>query len=463
MDGEGNMITLAAFVITLAILIAIHEYGHFQMARLCGVKVLKFSIGFGRPIFSKKFGYDKTEFVLSALPFGGFVKMLDERELSEHEKSLINPDELNRAFNRQSVYKRIAIVAAGPLANLLIAVVLYWILMMQGTVGLKPEVADVADGTAASTAQIHKGDRILNIAGEDVMLWQDIQWILVRNVFKSASVEVQTIDIDQQKHTRRIDLTGINESDLNADFLAKLGLKPSRPVVEPIIGSVIKSSAADKAGLQSADKILAVNGTLITDWESLVTIIQDSPNEMLNLSVERSNQILMLRVTPSSINKNGQLIGQIGAAVFMDENMMRGYLITNHLSTLESLMKAVQKTYETSAFSLKMLGNMLTGDVSIKSISGPVTIATYAGQSANLGLNAFIAFLAVISISLGVLNLLPIPVLDGGHLLYYMVELVKGSPVSERTMEIGQRIGLTVLGLLMVCALYNDINRLIVG
>jgi regulator of sigma E protease len=335
--------------------------------------------------------------------------------------------------------------------------------MMQGTVGLKPEVADVADGTAASTAQIHKGDRILNIAGEDVKLWQDIQWILVRNVFKSASVEVQTIDSDQQKHTRRIDLTGINESDLNADFLAKLGLKPSRPVVEPIIGSVIKSSAADKAGLQSADKILAVNGTLITDWESLVNIIQDSPNKMLNLSVERSNQILMLRVTPSSINKNGQLIGQIGAAVFMDENMMRGYLITNHLSTLESLMKAVQKTYETSAFSLKMLGNMLTGDVSIKSISGPVTIATYAGQSANLGLNAFIAFLAVISISLGVLNLLPIPVLDGGHLLYYMVELVKGSPVSERTMEIGQRIGLTVLGLLMVCALYNDINRLIVG
>ena len=463
MDSEGPMITLLSFVFTLAILIAIHEYGHFQMARWCGVKVLKFSIGFGRPFFTKTFGKDKTEFVLSALPFGGFVKMLDERELSEHDKLLMNSHELNRAFNRQSVYKRIAIVAAGPIANLLLAVVLYWLLMMQGTIGLKPVLADVAEGSAANAAQLHREDRIVNIAGHDVQLWQDIQWILIRQVFKSPTVAVQTIDRHQQKHTRYLDLTGITESDLDADFLAKLGLKPSKPVVEPVIGNLIKSSPAERAGLQAGDKILTVDGELVADWESLVKIIQDSPNKNLKLSIERTNQHLDINVIPDVINKNGHSIGQVGAGVSMNESMMNQYLITIHHSPMTALLKAVQKTYETSAFSLKMLSNMLTGDVSIKSISGPVTIATYAGQSANLGLNAFIAFLAVISISLGVLNLLPIPVLDGGHLLYYMVEIIKGSPVSDQVMEMGQRIGLAILGLLMACALYNDLSRLITG
>lgn len=463
MDSEGNMITLAAFIFTLAILVAIHEYGHFQMARWCGVKVLKFSIGFGRPIFSKRFGKDQTEFVLSALPFGGFVKMLDERELSEDEKSLTPPSNLARAFNRQSVYKRIAIVAAGPIANLLLAVALYWMLIMQGTIGLKPMLADVAEGSPANIAQLHKGDLILNIDGEDVKLWQDVQWILIQKVFKISTVKIEVLDSHQQKYIRTMDLTGITESDLSNDFLSKLGLNPSSPNVEPIIGSVLQMSSADKAGLHVGDKVLSVDGSLIRNWDMFVKIIQNSPDKILKLKVERGNKALMINVTPSSINKNGKTIGQVGASVFMDESMMHDYLITHHFSTLESLKKAVKKTYETSAFSLKMLGNMLTGDISIKSISGPVTIATYAGQSANLGLNAFIAFLAVISISLGVLNLLPIPVLDGGHLLYYMVEIIKGSPVPEQVMEMGQRIGLAILGLLMACALYNDINRLITG
>ncbi len=457
------MITAIAFILTLAVLIAIHEYGHFQVARWCGVKVLKFSLGFGRPVLTKTFGKDQTEFVISALPFGGFVKMLDERELSEDEKSTLDIEDLKRAFNRQGVFKRIAIVAAGPVANLLFAVALYWVLMLQGTTGLKPVLAEVPQGSPAKIAALHQGDLIVKVAGEDVRLWQDVQWILVRHLFKKATVEVEVIDAGNQRRIKSIDISAISESDLDSDFLAKLGLKPNRPNVEAIIGTVLDGSAANHAGLKVGDKVIGVDGVAITDWEALVSIIQTRPNQLIRLNIERADHPQVVDITPNSIDKAGKRVGQIGAGVLLDERSMASYLTTIHNSPSETLIKAFKKTWETALFSLKMLGNMLTGQVSIKSISGPVTIATYAGQSAHLGFNAFLAFLAVISISLGVLNLLPIPVLDGGHLLYYMVELVKGSPVSEQVMEIGQRIGFAVLGLLMVCALYNDINRLITG
>jgi regulator of sigma E protease len=321
----------------------------------------------------------------------------------------------------------------------------------------------VKDGSPAAIAQLNKGDVVVKVAGENVKLWQDVQWILIRHIFKQPSVEIETTNTQQQKNIRTLDLTSITEADLNADFLAKLGLKPNHPKVAAVIGSVLKGSAAEKAGLKAGDKVLDVDGLVIGDWEALVKIVQTSPNKKLKFGIERNNHKQSIDITPHGVIKGGVASGQIGAAVLLNENLMKDYLITLHSSPLEALVRALQKTYQTATFSLKMLGNMLTGSISIKSISGPVTIATYAGQSAHLGINAFIAFLAVISISLGVLNLLPIPVLDGGHLLYYMVELIKGSPVSEHTMEIGQRIGLAILGLLMACALYNDINRLIVG
>lgn len=457
------MMTLLAFVITLAVLIAIHEYGHFQVARWCGVKVLKFSLGFGRPIFSKTFGQDQTEFVISALPFGGFVKMLDERELSDDEKTNLNAETLNRAFNRQSIFKRIAIVAAGPVANLLLAVALYWILMMQGTTGLRPVLADVPQGSAANIASLHDGDLLVKVAGEDVRLWQDVQWILLRHLFKKQSVDIEVIDADQHKYIYPLKIESITEADLDGDFLAKLGLKPKYPNVEAVIGNVLEGSPAKQAGLQVGDKVIGIDGVAVSGWESLVKAIQERPDQLTKLNVVRANEKLVLDITPSRINKHAKPVGQIGAGVLIDENLMRSYLTTVHNTPSEAFLRAFHKTWETAVFSLKMLGNIITGHVSIKSISGPVTIATYAGQSAHLGINAFLAFLAVVSISLGVLNLLPIPVLDGGHLLYYMVELVKGSPVSEQVMEIGQRIGFAILGLLMVCALYNDINRLITG
>ena len=457
------MITLLAFVFTLAVLIAIHEFGHYQVAKWCGVKVLKFSLGFGHPIFSKKLGKDQTEFVVSALPFGGFVKMLDEREISEDEKSSLSSRDLSRAFNRQSVYKRIAIVAAGPIANLLLAVALYWLLMMQGTVGIKPVLSEPQSGSSAAIAQLHQGDVVVKVAGEEVKLWQDVQWILIRHLFKKPSIEFEVLDAQQQKHIHLLDITGIKESDLNNDFLRKLGLKANQPKVAAIIGSVLKESAANRAGLLAGDKILNVDGRLILDWDALVKIVQESPNKAISLIIERNGHQQSLIITPNKVTREGKSVGQIGAAVLMDDNLMENYLVKVHYSIPQALMQAINKTYETAAFSLKMIGNMLSGHISVKSISGPVTIASYAGQSAHLGINAFIGFLAVISISLGVLNLLPIPVLDGGHLLYYMVELIKGSPVSEQTMEVGQRIGLAILGLLMAFALYNDINRLMAG
>ena len=280
MGETRRMITLLAFVFTLAVLIAIHEYGHFQVAKWCGVKVLKFSLGFGRPIYSKKFGKDQTEFLISALPFGGFVKMLDERELSEEEKANTNPSDLSRAFNRQNVFKRIMIVAAGPSANLLLAVVLYWVLMLQGTTGIKPVLADVKDGSPAAIAQLHQGDVVVKVAGENVKLWQDVQWILIRHVFKQSSVEVETVDANLQKHTHTLDLTGITEADLNNDFLAKLGLKPNHPKVAAVIGSVLKGGAAEKAGLKAGDRVLDVDGLAIDDWEKLVKLVQTNPNKL---------------------------------------------------------------------------------------------------------------------------------------------------------------------------------------
>ena len=457
------MITLFAFVVTLGVLIAIHEYGHFQMAKWCDVKVLKFSLGFGRSIFTKKFGADKTEFIISILPLGGYVKMLDERDLTETEKIGFSAEDLNRAFNRQSIFKRIAIVSAGPMANLLLAVALYWVLILQGTTGLKPILADVPQDSPASIAKLHQGDLVVKVDGEEIKLWQDIQWVLIRNIFKTPSVVIETIDTQQQKHYQKINLTGITEADLNNDFLAKLGLKPNHPRVDSVIGSIIKDSAAEKAGLQEGDKVIDVDGIPIDDWEKLVEIVQANPDKTLKLNIERINGKEFINVIPTSMEKDNKKIGQIGAGVLINEKVMQDYLVTVQSSPLTALSRAIKKTYETASFTLKMLVNMLKGDLSIKSISGPVTIANYAGQSAHLGLNAFLAFLAVISISLGVLNLLPIPVLDGGHLLYYMVELVKGSPVSDQSMEFGQRIGLAILGLLMACALYNDFNRLIMG
>ncbi|HYG32324.1 MAG TPA: RIP metalloprotease RseP [Methylophilaceae bacterium] len=459
MDVGALMTTLLAFIVTLGVLITVHEYGHFQVARWFGIKVLRFSIGFGKPLYRRKFGKDQTEFILAAFPLGGYVKMLDEREATP-EVAILEED-LPRAFNRQSVWKRIAVVAAGPAANLLLAIFIYWLLFMQGVTGLKPVIGDITPGTSAAQASMKSGGLIQTVADEPVATWQDVRWMLLQASADAPSVGIKVLYGDREYHVHQLTIPSSN--DVEQDILQKLGLNPLRPGVPAVVGEVIEGSAAAKAQLMPGDKVLAVDGTPVSQWEELVDIVRKSPGKDLTLTIKRGDAESSLTITPEAVRENGTQIGRIGAAYHMNEADMQQFLVHTVYGPVEALNRAAVKTWETSIFSLKMLGNMIVGAVSWKGLSGPVTIASFAGQSADAGWKTFLGFLALVSISLGILNLLPIPVLDGGHLLYYMVEIVKGSPVSERVMEAGYRIGSVLLGILMACALYNDITRLITG
>ena len=459
------MLTALAFILTLGLLVTVHEYGHFQVARWCGVKVLKFSIGFGKPLWTKKIGLDKTEFVLAAIPLGGFVKMLDEREF---EQDTVSPHDyseaqLKRAFNRQPVNKRIAIVLAGPMANLLLAIFLYWLLFMTGVVGVKPTLGKVLDSSAAATANFVSGETIQKINGRDVSTWQEVSWFLLNESLKNSSVEIQAISSNQEILTHQLSLSAINIDDVSKDTLTLLGLTVIQPNIAARVGDVVNGSPADLAGLKTNDLVLLIGNTQVKSWEDFVEVVRQHANTPLDMLVLRNSAEIKLTVRPDAVIENGKEVGRIGAALRIEQSEIDRFFVTVHYSAIQSLVKATEKTWETAIFSLKMLGKMVSGQVSWKGMSGPVTIAHYAGQSAGMGIKVFIGFLALISISIGVLNLLPIPVLDGGHLMYYMVEILTGKAVPESVMVVGQKIGFSMLGFMMVIAFYNDINRLITG
>ena len=462
------MLTLLAFIVTIGVLVTIHEYGHFQVARWCNVKVLKFSIGFGKPLWQKTFGKDKTEFVLAAIPLGGYVKMLDEREQQAEENPAPQSEaDLKRAFNRQSVWKRIAIVLAGPVANLLLAIILYWGLFMLGVTGMRPIVGVVEDNGLAAQASLQSGEIIQKVAGKPVSTWQEARWLLLEESFENKTVEIEGINENNELTQHTLSFEGM-DADVEIDILKKIGLGVFRLNTSAVIGEILPASVAEKAGFLASDKILRIDNVEISDWKQMVNIIKLSPNKKLQFEIKRGQETLLIAATPEAIKEGTQTVGRIGVSdKKLDqaeyENLLSKHnlLVEQHYSLFKSLNLAINKTWETSIFSLKMLGKMLTGQVSLKGISGPVTIATYAGESANLGLKTFLGFLALVSISIGVLNLLPIPVLDGGHLMYYMLEIIKGSPVSEKTMLVGQKIGFVLLGLLMTIAIFNDFNRLI--
>ena len=457
------MMTLLAFIATIGLLVTIHEYGHFQVARWCNVKVLRFSVGFGKPLWQKTFGKDDTEFVLAAIPLGGFVKMLDERELqAEENPTSYSEADLKRAFNRQSVWKRIAIVLAGPVANLLLAIILYWGLFMLGVTGMRPIVGVVENNGLAANASLQSGEILQKIAGKPVSTWQEARWLLLEESLENKTVEIEAINNNNELLQHTLSFEGIN-NDAEIDILKKIGLDVYKPNIPAVIGEILPDSAAEKAGFMPNDRILQIDNVVTEDWEQVVNIIKANPNKKLLFEIKRGQEIVRITATPEAIKENSQTVGRMGAGVKLDQADLSKFMITLNYSPLISLQKAIAKTWDTSIFSLKMLGKMLTGQVSLKGISGPVTIATFAGESANLGLKTFLGFLALVSISIGVLNLLPIPVLDGGHLMYYMVEIIKGSPVSEQAMLAGQKIGFVLLGLLMTIALFNDFNRLIAG
>ena len=451
------MITLLAFIGAIALLVVFHEAGHYWVARRCGVRVLRFSLGFGKVIYSRRFSGSDTEWVISAIPLGGYVKMLDERE------GEVAPEDMSYTFNHQPVLQRMAIVVAGPLANFLLAIVLYWALFVHGVPGLKPTLGEVPPGSPAAFAQIYSGETILSINGEAIPSWQELRWTLLELSLRQGEVKIEARSTQGEPRFHLLDISGLKAKDMDGEFLDKLGLLPYQPVVPPVIGRVAENSVAQRAGLREGDRILHADGAAIRHWDEVVEVVRKHPGQTVRLDIQRGEMTLNIVVVPQAVTESGKVVGKIGAAPQVDDAIWQAMLTKVSYGPVEAFTRALRKTWETSVISLKMLGKMVVGEISMKNLSGPITIADYAGQSAEMGVAAYLGFLALISISLGVLNLLPIPLLDGGHLLYYVAELVKGSPVSEQSWEIGQKIGIALLGMLMVFAIYNDINRLISG
>jgi regulator of sigma E protease len=447
--------TIAAFVVALGSLILIHELGHYLVARAAGVKVLRFSIGFGRPIISRRFGRDDTEWVLAIIPLGGYVKMVDERE------GTVDPADLPRAFNRQPVSRRFAIVVAGPVANFLLAILVYWVLFTGGMPGMRPIIGEPAVSTPAAAAGFTEGETILKVGTESVTTWQDARWALLQHAVDRARVKVELRSESGAVEIRTLDLTGITSAELDADVLKAVGLGRFSPPIAAVIGQVVKGSPAERSGLAVGDQILGIGGEDVRDWQEVVSVVRKNPGQRLEFELRRAGgQDERLAIVPEEFKEGSAVVGRIGAAPRIDSEALKALMVEVRYPPGESLWRAVAKTWETSVFSLQMLGKMLTGHISLKNLSGPITIADYAGQSAQVGWVAYLSFIALISISLGVLNLLPVPLLDGGHLMYYIVEILKGSPVSERAMQIGQQVGMALLFTLMLLALYNDVNRL---
>jgi regulator of sigma E protease len=443
---------ILAFVVTLGVLITFHELGHYLVARLAGVKVLRFSIGFGRVVWSRRVGPDGTEWALSAVPLGGYVKMVDERE------GEVDPTDLPRAFNRQSVGKRIAIVAAGPLANLLLAVLLLAGTYIAGVPGQRALLAQPPLDSPAAAAGLAQGDVVTAVDGSPVRSWQDLRWRLLR----VSGDEAAQLAIDRPGgvHTeRRLSLGSVASDDWEGNFMSVLGLKLD--LGAPLVRDVIAGKPAESAGLKSGDAIVAIDGQPMRSPADVAAATNAHPGERVRFTLRRDARQFDVELVPEATEQNGRRVGIAGMRLAIDPAAAADLSQVVRYGPVEAVVQASVRTWELSAFTVKMLGRIVTGGASLKNISGPLTMADYAGQSAQAGVLTFIGYLALISISLGVLNLLPVPLLDGGHLLYYLVEIFKGSPVSDRALEVGQRIGMAVLAMLMALALFNDLSRLL--
>lgn len=446
---------LGAFLVALGVLIVVHEFGHFLAARLCGVKVLRFCVGFGRPILSRRWGQDGTEWALAAFPLGGYVKMLDEREAA------VAPEDVHRAFNRQSLSKRSLIVVAGPLANLILAVAIYFALFSHGVEELRPVVGTPVSQSQAARAGFLDGETIRSLDGVPVSSWQQLRWQILQKAASRDPVRLEVQGSAGDITVRELDLGQVTADEPENDPLTQLGLRPYRPPVPPVLGAVAKGSPAELAGMQAGDRLLSVDGKPLNDWRELVETVRASPGKAIQLRLRRGDVETLVQVVPTQEMEQGTAVGRIGVgSAGLSAAERQRLVITVRYPVPEALFQASRLTWETSIFSLKMMGRMVTGSVSWKNLSGPVTIADYAGQSARMGWTAYLKFLALISISLGVLNLLPIPLLDGGHLLYHTAEALRGKPLPDRVVELSQRLGLGVLAMLMVFALFNDISRL---
>lgn len=461
---SGFLTSIAAFVFAIGVLIAFHEYGHYWVARRCGVKVLRYCIGFGKPLWMRRGGDDQTEYVIAAIPLGGYVKMLDEREGEVDEK------EVHRAFNRQPVSKRIAIVAAGPLFNFIFAIFAYALMYVVGVPGIKPIIGEVKEQSIAYDAGLRTQDEIIKVDGERTVTWGSARMEMLQAALQNDTITIEVGNSTSSNNnpekiqTRKfvLPVSGISTENKQGRLFTELGLQPYRPPIPAVMGKLSADGAAERDGLRPGDTIISANGQAISDWVAWVNVVRASPGKALELEISRGGVTEQLKLTPDPLETEEGIIGRIGALPEPVEYPKELQTVEQH-SPWSAFSTAAIKTWQMSVLTLKMIGNMLIGEVSVKNLSGPITIATYAGYTASEGLPTFLSFLAIVSISLGVLNLLPIPLLDGGHLLFYLVEVVRGNALSEETQLRMQHIGIVLLGCLMVLAFYNDIHRLLWG
>ena len=444
---------LASFVIALGILVTVHEYGHFWVARKNGVKVERFSVGFGRAIW-RKTGKDGTEYVLAMIPLGGYVKMLDERVDD------VQPQDKDKTFNAKSVYQRIAIVGAGPMANFAFALFAFYLMFLIGVPSVKPIVGDVAPNSIASQAKLLKSSEIVSISGVTTRDWQEVNLALIGEIGNKA-IEVKTKQTDSQYITTLLlDTSDWQFSPDKISALTSLGITPFRPKVHNELAVVAKDSPASIGGLLPGDKLIAVGETKTSDWLSFSKEIKLFPAQEVLITINRDGQVLTLPVTPKRIEQSGKSVGYIGVAPKADE-WPKSLLIDRSYGPIDAIKESAQRTWNLTTLTFSMIGKLITGDVSVKNLSGPIGIAQGAGSSAGHGFVYFLGFLALISINLGIINLLPLPVLDGGHLLYYLIELFTGKEVPEKVQEAGFKFGALALLMLMAIGLFNDFSRVL--
>ncbi|TPH13858.1 sigma E protease regulator RseP [Litorilituus lipolyticus] len=445
---------LASFVVALGILVTVHEYGHFWVARKNGVKVERFSVGFGKAIW-RKTGKDGTEYVLAMIPLGGYVKMLDER-VDE-----VAADEKDKTFNSKSVYQRIAIIAAGPLANFAFAIFAFYLMFLIGVPSIKPIIGHVDDHSIAAQANVPANVEIVSVAGHSTLDWQAVNLALIGEI-GSQSIEVKARGSDSQYiSTYVLNTSEWQFSPDKTSALASLGIIPFRPQVFNELAVIGESSPAEKAGLQVGDKLLQVNGQSVEgNWQKFSELIKTFPNEEVKLTIERSGKTQQVFITPEKIERAGKSQGYIGVSPKFDK-WPEHYRINLAYGPIDAVSHSLVRTWDLTRLTFSMIGKLITGDVSVKNLSGPIGIAQGAGNSAGFGIVYFLGFLALISINLGIINLLPLPVLDGGHLLYYLIELLTGKPVPDNVQEAGFKFGAIALLLLMAIGLFNDFSRVL--